>query len=70
LGRGGVLESPGDDRLTIASPSGRIELSVRFTAEGPVLEFDSDTGEVPLRGLIDLRMCWGQPPVGLDCSGV
>ncbi len=31
----------GDERIHVISPSGRIELSIRFDAQGPVLELDA-----------------------------
>jgi uncharacterized protein (DUF2345 family) len=31
----------GDDALVITSPQGRVEMEIRFTAEGPVLSFSS-----------------------------
>jgi hypothetical protein len=53
-------------RRAILDPSA--DITVGYTNLQP--SYEGQFSEVPLRGLIDLLMCWGQPPVGLDCSGV
>jgi uncharacterized protein (DUF2345 family) len=42
------------DRLTIRGPAGEVELSIRFTPEGPVLRFASAAIDLQSRG--DIRL--------------
>lgn len=39
LPSGRSVEADVDERITVRSPTGRVELAVRFTADGPVLSF-------------------------------
>lgn len=50
-----MLEGAGDDRLIIASPTGRVELLVRLTPDGPRLEFDSDVVSLSNPGALELE---------------
>jgi uncharacterized protein (DUF2345 family) len=38
-GRAVTVEGGASDRITVRNPQGLVELSIRFTAEGPVLSF-------------------------------
>jgi hypothetical protein len=51
------LESPREDRedvLTVRSPRGEVELSVRFTEHGPVLRFESADLELASPGRVQV----------------
>jgi hypothetical protein len=50
-----MLEGAGDDRLIIASATGRVELLVRLTPDGPRLEFDSDVVSLSNPGALELE---------------
>jgi hypothetical protein len=54
-GRAVSLASDGIDRLTVRGPEGVVELSVRFTAEGPVLAFSAASIALATRGDMSLN---------------
>jgi len=53
-GREVVLDGSSQDRLVVRSPTGQIELSVRFTEEGPVLSFTGAAIDLVSPGAVNL----------------
>jgi len=51
-GRAVTLEEGGGERLVVRSPSGVVELTIRFTPEGPVLSFASAALELSTPGAL------------------
>ena len=53
-GREVVLQGSAHDRLVVRSPSGQVELSVRFTEQGPVLSFSGAAIDLVSPGAVTL----------------
>jgi hypothetical protein len=53
-GREVVLQGATQDRLVVRSPAGQIELSVRFTEQGPVLSFSGAAIDLVSPGAVTL----------------
>lgn len=53
-GRRVSLEEGAEDRVTVTNPEGQVELSVRFTAAGPVLTFGAAAIDLKTKGRINL----------------
>jgi hypothetical protein len=53
-GRSVVVEQTDEDLVTVVGPEGNVELSVRFTAAGPVLTFQAAAIRMKTPGKLDL----------------
>ena len=53
-GREVVLHGSSQDRLVVRGPTGQVELSVRFTEEGPVLSFSGAAIDLVSPGAVNL----------------
>lgn len=51
-GRAVTVEGGAADRITVRNPQGLVELSIRFTAEGPVLSFAAAAIDLKSEGAI------------------
>ena len=51
-GREVTVEGGASDRITVRNPQGLVELSIRFTAEGPVLSFAAAAIDLKSEGAI------------------